>query len=147
MTLTTLGDRAQQFLTMRQNTRIRDALTTRATELSTGRVADVTAHLNGDTTALRDLDLSNTCLCDEGMSALAPQFASGRGLCRLTDLDLGHNEFRDAGLWDLVKHMGGMTGLRHLNLYNNQFVSKDTWTKFSNHLLDVGMQCAEMNAI
>ena len=56
MTLTTLGDRAQQFLTMRQNTRIRDALTTRATELSTGRVADVTAHLNGDTTALRDLD-------------------------------------------------------------------------------------------
>jgi len=85
--------------------------------------------------ALRDLDLSNTCLCDEGMSALAPQFASGRGLCRLTDLDLGHNEFRDAGLWDLVKHMGGMTGLRHLNLYNNQFVSKDTWTKFSNHLL------------
>tara|TARA_X000001036_G_scaffold211952_1_gene198925 strand:+ start:1301 stop:2626 length:1326 start_codon:yes stop_codon:yes gene_type:complete len=91
--------------------------------------------------ALRHLDVSNTCLCDEGLEALAPQFASGRGLCHLTHLDLGHNDFRDAGLWAFMVNMSGMTGLRGLNLYNNQFVFRQMWTKFGAHLEDNPSVC------
>lgn len=84
--------------------------------------------------SLQHLDLSNTCLCDEGMHALAPRFAAGRGLCRLKYLNLGHNDFRDAGMWDLMTYMCGMTNLQDINLYNNQFVFRQMWTRFGQHL-------------
>lgn len=51
-----LGDRAQLFTGMRHNGDIRSRLATLTEEMSTGRPADMVAHLKGDTAPLAELD-------------------------------------------------------------------------------------------
>ncbi len=56
MPLTSLSDMAQSFAQNRNNTAIRTRLATLTGELSTGKTADLTARLKGDTVAVRDID-------------------------------------------------------------------------------------------
>lgn len=51
-----LGDRAQLFTGMRQNADIRARLNALTAEMSSGRPADMVAHLRGDTAPLHELD-------------------------------------------------------------------------------------------
>ncbi len=56
MTVNSLSDMARSFAQSRQNTGIRTRLATLGNELSTGKVADLTKRLGGDTVAVRDID-------------------------------------------------------------------------------------------
>jgi flagellar hook-associated protein 3 FlgL len=56
MPLQSIGDMSRHFLSLRQNVELRSRLSTLTQELSTGRAADLTAHLRGDSALLADLD-------------------------------------------------------------------------------------------
>ena len=56
MPRTSLSDMAQSFVQMRANTALRTRLATLSQELSSGKTADLTARLKGDTAAIRDID-------------------------------------------------------------------------------------------
>ncbi len=58
MTLTRLGDGAAAFQLRRENVDIKTRLNTLTRELSSGKKADLTKALGGDTTILRDIDRS-----------------------------------------------------------------------------------------
>ncbi len=58
MPLTSVGDGAQQFLTMRNGGAIKTELFRLAESLSTGRVNDITAELGGDTNRLSGINYS-----------------------------------------------------------------------------------------
>lgn len=56
MIASSLGDRAQLFTGMRQNADIRARLNALTAEMSSGRPADMVAHLRGDTAPLQEID-------------------------------------------------------------------------------------------
>ena len=60
MSSTNIGDSSQHFQSLRQTAAIKTRLNTLSNELSTGRIADLSTHLNGDVAqlALLDRDLS-----------------------------------------------------------------------------------------
>lgn len=69
MNLTTLGDGALSFLTQRKNVDIRDRLSTLALEMSSGKKADLTKALGGDTVMLRDIDRQLTLARSQSAAA------------------------------------------------------------------------------
>ena len=56
MSATSIGDMAQHFMTLRQTTQIKSRMNQLAQELSTGRVANLAAHLDGITSQVAALD-------------------------------------------------------------------------------------------
>ena len=62
MPLVSVGDMAQQFISMRNGGAIKTELASLAESLSTGRVADITAALRGETTQLSGMNHSLTKL-------------------------------------------------------------------------------------
>ncbi len=56
MTMVSIGDMSQYFMSRQNNTQIKTQLNTLTQELSTGRAADMTAHLGADRARLSDLD-------------------------------------------------------------------------------------------
>lgn len=56
MTMASIGDLSRQFITQRHNTQIRQELDRLTREMSTGKVADLTAHLGADQLRLGDID-------------------------------------------------------------------------------------------
>jgi len=56
MAMTTIGDLAQHFATRRQNTDIKARMNVLTTELSSGKIQDLTRHLSGDTARVSSVD-------------------------------------------------------------------------------------------
>ncbi|MFT5741978.1 MAG: flagellar hook-associated protein 3 FlgL [Paracoccaceae bacterium] len=56
MTLTSVGDKSQHFLSLRNNIALKTRLGTLVQELSTGQSSDLVAHLGNDQTRLLDVD-------------------------------------------------------------------------------------------
>ena len=56
MTLTSVGDKSQHFLSLRNNMALKTRLGTLVQELSTGQSSDLVAHLGSDQTRLLDVD-------------------------------------------------------------------------------------------
>jgi flagellar hook-associated protein 3 FlgL len=56
MSMTSIGDLSRQFMTLRHNAQTRQDLDKLTRELSTGNVADLTAHLGGDGIRLGEID-------------------------------------------------------------------------------------------
>ncbi|PYE84608.1 hypothetical protein [Pseudoroseicyclus aestuarii] len=56
MTLTSIGDMSRSFMTLRNGGQIRQRLETLSQEMSTGRVKDLTAHLDRDAGRVTELD-------------------------------------------------------------------------------------------
>jgi flagellar hook-associated protein 3 FlgL len=56
MTMTSIGDLSQYFVSRQHNTMLKERLNTLTQEVSTGKAADMTAHLGADRARLADVD-------------------------------------------------------------------------------------------
>lgn len=73
MSMVSVGDRAQQFTSLRNGASIKSELDTLTNRLSSGRVADVTSHLNGETARFSGITYSLTQLDAFGQVASETQ--------------------------------------------------------------------------
>ena len=89
MSATMIGDSVQHFLSLRQSHGIKTRLNTLSDELSTGRIADLSAHLKGDVTplALLDRDLSMLDTYDKSGRQLAHFLAEKQIVLSAIDTD------------------------------------------------------------
>lgn len=82
MTMMSIGDMSQLFISRRQNTQLKGQMQTLTAELSSGKVADLAKHLRGDQTRLAGIDRTLALL--DGFGRAAGETAQSMAMMQTT---------------------------------------------------------------